>query len=769
MARLDDLRQQIEALRADYAALTGKPAALFDVNNITQANAAIETLENGIDAARRKAADLEAGFGGLYDQIKAITSELGKQPQEADRVNRAYKGIQGIAEKLKYDQQGILDLNKKDLESNTKRLETLRAQAVEGANQIRAGKELEGLNEKEFQSRLKYLRNAELITDEEQAILRAQREGFPELEKLIKKNKERLDLEKQIQKSLGLSGDLTKLLGKIPGIGGAASEAFSDVEKEVKQIAKETGKVPSRFETMGMFAKKFGETLIEKVTDPLAGMLMAFKAISDTITSVDKGAVQLQKSLSVSYSEARELRKELSSAALATNNNLINTKDLEKSQASLNNLLGVQGKMNADNLATQAELTKLLGISEQSAAKLQYFAEATGTDFEQQKLASYEITSELSSQYGVQINQQKVMEEVGKQSAYALVQFKGSTTELTEAVAKAQALGTSLDTVNNIASSLLNFESSISAELEAELLTGKQINLERARYFALTNDINGLMDEINDQMGDFNDFQNMNVIQQQAFAQALGMNVGQLSDMLLMEQYRGQTYEEIAAQQGEDIAKRVENLTLQEKFTESVNKMKDLFVTIAEGPLGTFAELISGILSSTEVMVPLLGVAVGYLTTMAIKGAITTAQFIGQAVASIFTSFGQIPFGVGIPVAIGTVAGLYAMIKAASSMVPKAQFGAEVMGGGRVMVGEVGPEILELPKGAKVNPLPVRERRDLQPQQSSTQNDNKEMLQALTNMNQRMVEQQRAMSNMRVVLSTGAVEAGLVQNSAKIQ
>jgi hypothetical protein len=85
------------------------------------------------------------------------------------------------------------------------------------------------------------------------------------------------------------------------------------------------------------------------------------------------------------------------------------------------------------------------------------------------------------------------------------------------------------------------------------------------------------------------------------------------------------------------------------------------------------------------------------------------------------------------------------------------------------MVGEVGPEILELPKGAKVNPLPIRERRDLQPQQSSTQNNNKEMLQALTNMNQRMVEQQRAMSNMRVVLSTGAVEAGLVQNSAKIQ
>ena len=769
MDKLDDLIKQIEQLRAKQAALTGKPAALFDVNNIEQANAAIQSLEDSIETAQRKVDELEAGFGGIYDQLKAITEEYSKQVTGADRVNKAATGILGISQKLKYDQQGILDLSKKDLENNDKKLRSLRDQITEGANEIAVSKELVKLNDEEFESKLKYYKTTQLISEEEEAILRAQRAGFPVFENLIKQNEKRLELENKIQKSLGLTGDVTKLLGKIPGVGSAASEAFNDVEKEVKEIVKETGKVPDRFQTMGMFADKFGKILIEKITDPLAGMLMAFKAIKDTITAVDKGTVQLQKSLSLSYGEARELRKELSAAALANGNNLVNTQDLLKAQANLNNLLGVQGKINEDNLATQAELTKLLGISEQSAAQLQYFSEATGNDFEQQKLASYEITSEISSQYGVQVNQQKVMEEVGKQSAYALAQFKGSTSELTEAVAKATALGTSLDTVNSIAGSLLNFESSISAELEAELLTGKQINLERARYFALTNDLNGLMDEVNDQMGDFNDFQNMNVIQQQAFAEALGMNVGQLSDMLLMEQYRGQTYEEIAAQQGEDVAKRVENLTLQEKFTESVNKMKDLFVTIAEGPLGMFAELISGILSSTEIMVPLLGVAVGYLTTMAIKGAITTAQFIGRAVASIFTSFGQIPFGVGIPVAIGTVAGLFASVKAAQAMVPKAQFGAEVMGSGNVMVGEVGPEIVNLPAGARVNPLPVRERRDLQTQQSSTQNDNKEMLQALTNMNQRMVEQQRAMSNMRIVLSTGAVEAGLVQNSSRIQ
>ena len=52
----------------------------------------------------------------------------------------------------------------------------------------------------------------------------------------------------------------------------------------------------------------------------------------------------------------------------------------------------------------------------------------------------------------------------------------------------------------SISSNLLNFQSSIEAELTAELFIGKQLNLERARYFALTNNITGLMDEINGQI-----------------------------------------------------------------------------------------------------------------------------------------------------------------------------------------------------------------------------------------------------------------------------
>ena len=50
---------------------------------------------------------------------------------------------------------------------------------------------------------------------------------------------------------------------------------------------------------------------------------------------------------------------------------------------------------------------------------------------------------------------------------------------------------------------------------------------------------------------------------------------------------------------------------------------------------------------------------------------------------------------------------------ASQAKLPGAQFGGEVMEGGAVKVGEVGPEIVQLPEGAKIKPLNVAERGDM--------------------------------------------------------
>ena len=69
-----------------------------------------------------------------------------------------------------------------------------------------------------------------------------------------------------------------------------------------------------------------------------------------------------------------------------------------------------------------------------------------------------------------------------------------------------------------MSSSLLDFESSISSEMEAEMLTGKSLNLERARLLALNGDAAGAAAEMAKQIGSAKDFTKLNVIQQEALA-----------------------------------------------------------------------------------------------------------------------------------------------------------------------------------------------------------------------------------------------------------
>ena len=82
---------------------------------------------------------------------------------------------------------------------------------------------------------------------------------------------------------------------------------------------------------------------------------------------------------------------------------------------------------------------------------------------------------------------------------------------------------------------LLDFESSIEAELQAELLLGKDINLEKARQAALNNELATVAKEISKQIGSSADFSKMNRIQQEALAAAVGMNREELASTLLLE------------------------------------------------------------------------------------------------------------------------------------------------------------------------------------------------------------------------------------------
>ena len=194
-----------------------------------------------------------------------------------------------------------------------------------------------------------------------------------------------------------------------------------------------------------------------------------------------------------------------------------------------------------------------------------------------------------------------------------------STKELANAVSTAKALGMELSDVEGIADSILQFESSIEKELEAELLLGKNINLEKARQAALNNDLATVAEEIAKQAGSAAEFGQMNRIQQQALADAVGMSREELAKSLFIQEQignlTGEEYElrkaqiekleaeglsqkEIAKQLGkESISDLKQQNSVQETLNKSIKKAKEAFVSIA-------APLMQIITPVVELLVP---------------------------------------------------------------------------------------------------------------------------------------------------------------------
>jgi hypothetical protein len=128
-----------------------------------------------------------------------------------------------------------------------------------------------------------------------------------------------------------------------------------------------------------------------------------------------------------------------------------------------------------------------------------------------------------------------VFADIRDNSEQILLYFRGTDAELAQTTIRAKQLGLSLSHVTGFAEKVLDFESSISSELEASVLLGKQINLDRARRLAFDGDLLGLQSELLNITKKVGDFDKMNVFQRKAVADALGLSVMEMQNMVALE------------------------------------------------------------------------------------------------------------------------------------------------------------------------------------------------------------------------------------------
>jgi hypothetical protein len=158
------------------------------------------------------------------------------------------------------------------------------------------------------------------------------------------------------------------------------------------------------------------------------------------------------------------------------------------------------------------------------------------------------------------------MNDVANVSTVIGARFKFNTIELTKAALQAKALGLSMDEINGVASNLLNFEDSISAELEAELLTGREINLEQERLLALQGKTGELAEKLKNNEEVRLAFQTDNVLIQEAQAKAMGMTLEQLSKVFYQQEMNRLSAEQFKNMYGEQTYEQLKQLEIQQKF-----------------------------------------------------------------------------------------------------------------------------------------------------------------------------------------------------------
>jgi hypothetical protein len=433
-------------------------------------------------------------------------------------------------------------------------------------------------------------------------------------------------------------------------------------------------------DSLGNATKKIYDNIKTKITDtlkPLALITAGFELFKKLAFGVSDQVTKIQKNLVLSRDEAYEVRQQFNDIAVASGDAALNTARLVEANIALGKQLGFASRFTDDLNIQFVKLTKQIGLSEEAAGGLAKLSIASGATLEESKNVALETSQALSSQYGIQLNQREVLEEVGKISGQTLAMLKASPQAIAQAVAQSKLLGTNLDLVRKQASSLLDFETSIGNELQAELLTGREINLERARSAALTGDLTTAMQELNNQNIDFNKFAQMNVIAQDKVAAALGLSSDELSDQLLKQQYLGKSVEEVAALEGEEVARRLEALSAQDKFNLAIEKMQDLLGQVLGGPLGKLVDMMANLASSSAFVYGTLMAMAGISLVKLISGLVSVAATLSTSAIAGTATASALTFGLA---AAGIIAGIGVVAAAIGAFTADAQSQAQEAG-----------------------------------------------------------------------------------------
>ena len=683
MAEYDDIQKariELEKLNKEYKQLTGKK--FFDVptEDLALANTQITDFGKLVKDARREASGLSSIFGNLNEQLKANLSEIDKANSSLNMGKRAYREIVNTVRQLADEEAGIDRISFSQLKKLKSRSKSALEETKLAGERLAAEKgitknsdlSLRNLSEYEeallraYQSSFKAEERANRFVgyrlDLERKVLDTVKltggalngvsnlasslglQGFAESLEEIKGGLDD-DLRKSIRKAAEQRFDTdnagkyakaqadivsaTKEINDLQEYSAAngqeytleqqeqyeqqtdilkKAEDFVETSEEGVQALYEqvsaTKTLSLKFKALGKAAKEFADQL----SDPLfviGSMVKGYLAIDEAATAYARTTGQ----------NVRGIAALNDSLVTSVENMELMSMFAERTGMNINNLF------DSYSLARITEAGKLMGVGAEGAAKLAQNIKLSNVPLGEFQDAAMQGGKEVIAAGGAGLNLGKILQDASTTSDAIALSLGNNPLELARASAEAQRLGMNLDQIDSIANSMLDFESSIQHELEAQLLTGKQINLSKAREAALNNDMAALAREISENNALSSTFSTSNRIQQEAMAKALGMSRNDLAKMVALDMLRDGISADVVANQMKMSKEQLLQMSVQDKFNTAVGKLQQSLAPI----LDIFAGLISGIAD----MATGIGETFGYFSNFVLSIRDGIREFLG--------------------------------------------------------------------------------------------------------------------------------------------
>jgi len=542
-----------------------------------------EDLKDNFADAAKSTGDLKDNFAEVVDLTDQLSGAMMGFLQALGNSNIGLNLAKKSARSLLKNQQTLEEVQMSLTKLSSKELKTLAASSKREIDRLRKAAE--------FVEKKK--ERGEALTTQEEELLAAKKQNFAIEEASVAALEEQAKARAIIEGRLGLTGIALDNLGRIGiralgGIGvnlGALQGDFDAVTDKVEDLA-EAGE--SKFKIFGAAVAATGPIIRKSLTDPAALSAIYLDRLTKAFVELQKDSVEFGR-----------LTGQNATIASSLNTRFATTAEILKTATALTKELGINASnaFSRDVIAAAAEIQNEIGLSVEEASKLAVITQTTSGDFDAITESIVDSVSAFNRSNRAAVSQGVVLRDVANVSEDILVSFKNQTGALAEAAAAARKLGLDLSTIDKIADSLLDFESSISNELEAQLLTGRELNLDKAREFALTNNLKGLSDELLKNSIDINEFGSMTRIAQDGLAKALGLQRHELAKIALQQKVNlGLTDLQLEAAAGvtaEDL-KRVE---VQQQLQRSIQKISQALV----GPLELLAQMANStlMLSST--------------------------------------------------------------------------------------------------------------------------------------------------------------------------